>query len=79
MAKLTPYAKRIRLAIERAELVLRNRFEIKRVLSLKAGGWNAFMEPVLQKTDPRLRISNFDPFKKHYPRSTKDLDVLSRS
>ena len=77
MARLTTQTKRIRLAIAKAQLVLRNRFEIKRVLNLKSSGWNAFME--LEKLDPRLRISDFDPFKKHYPRCIEDLDVLSRS
>jgi hypothetical protein len=70
-------SKRVRLAIEKAELILRRTFDIKRVLQIKSGGWNAFFDEVTEKIDPRLHAGDFDPFKKHYPRNLEELDVLA--
>jgi len=75
-AKRTVYTKRIREAILRSELVLQHRFDIERVLRLASAGWTSFTDPIIHKLDPRLRISDFDKFKKHYPRRTEDLDVI---
>ena len=69
---------RVRNAIEKAELILRNHLDIQRVLNLKAAGWNEnnFLCPVLNKVDPRLHISVFDSGKKHYPRTSQELSTM---
>jgi len=69
---------RVRNAIEKAELILRNHLDIQRVLNLKAAGWNEnnFLCPVTNKVDPRLLISVFDPGKKFYPRTSQELSTM---
>lgn len=69
---------RVRTAIEKAELILRNHLDIRRVLNLKAAGWNEnnFLDPVINKVDPRLHISAFNPGKKHYPRTSQELTTM---
>ena len=67
---------RVRTAIEKAELILRNHLDIRRVLNLKAAGWNEDNFLFLNKVDPRLHISMFDPGKKHYPRTSQELTTM---
>ena len=69
---------RVRKAIKKAELILRNHLDIQRVLNLKAAGWNEnnFLDPVINKVDPRLHISAFNPGKKHYPRTSQELTTM---
>ena len=71
-------SKRVATAVAKAELILQNHLDIRRVLNLKAAGWNEnnFLNGPTNKINPRLLLSMFNPGKKHYPRTSQELSTM---